>query len=109
MEREMTSIDELSTPTNSLKAADLAGSEISLVITGYTVKEFEQTDEKTGNDYTVKKPIFSFAGTEKTLVCNNTNMGAIAYAYGKEMDEWIGKEITLYPTMVSFGTKQVEA
>lgn len=105
----MTSIDELTTPTNSLKAGDLDGEEVTLVIAGYTIKEFEQTDEKTGNHYTVKKPILTFKGTEKNFVCNKTNQRSIAYAYGKEMDDWVGKEIILYPTQVSFGTKEVDA
>lgn len=104
----MTSIDELTTPSNTLKAADLEGSEISLVISSYEVRDFEQTG-RSGDTYIAKKPVLSFAGTEKKFVCNQTNMGAIAYVYGKEMDDWIGKEITLYPTMVSFGKEMVEA
>jgi hypothetical protein len=103
----MTTIDELSPPSNSLKAEDLEGEETTLVIKSYTVREFDQ--EKDGRHYTVKKPIFSFKDTDKTLVCNKTNMQAIAYAYGKEMDEWVGKPITLFPTMVPFGDKMVEA
>ena len=103
----MTTIDELAPPSNSLKAEDLEGDEITLTIKSYTVREFDQ--EKEGRHYTVKKPIFAFEGTEKTLVCNKTNMQAIAYAYGKEMDEWIGKQIILFPTMVPFGDKMVEA
>jgi len=103
----MTSIDELSPPSNSLKAEDLEGDEVALTIKSYTVREFDQ--EKEGRHYTVKKPIFSFENTDKTLVCNKTNMQAIAYAYGKEMDGWLGKQITLFPTMVPFGDKMVEA
>jgi len=103
----MTSIDELATPSNSLKAEDLEGDEIALTIKSYIVREFDQ--ERDGRHYMVKKPIFSFEGTDKTFVCNKTNMQAIAYAYGKEMDAWIGKQIVLFPTMVPFGDKMVEA
>lgn len=105
----MTSIDELSPPSNSLKAADLDGDEVTLTIKNYTVKEFTEEDRKTGDTYYVKKPIFSFEETDKTFVCNKTNREAIAYAYGKEMDEWIGKTVALYPTIVPFGDKKVEA
>lgn len=105
----MTSIDEYSPPSNSLKAEDLEGEEVTLKIKSYVGQEFQQEDLKTGNKYTVKKPVISFEGTEKVLVCNKTNLRAIAYAYGKEMDDWIGKEITLFPTMVPFGDKMVEA
>lgn len=105
----MTSVDEFSPPSNSLKAEDLEGDEVTLKIKSYVGREFEQQDPKTGQKYMVKKPILSFDGTDKTLVCNKTNLRAIAYAYGKEMDDWIGKEITLFPTMVPFGDKMVEA
>jgi len=105
----MVNINDLSPPSNSLKAADLEGSEWEVTIASYVVKEFDQQDEKTGEQYKVKKPIFSFHETEKTLVCNKTNRDAIAYAYGDEMDDWIGKVIHLYPTMVPFGAKKVEA
>jgi hypothetical protein len=105
----MVNINELSAPSNSLKAADLEGAELELTIESYVVREFDQTDEKTGEQYKQKKPIFSFKGTDKTLVCNNTNREAIAYAYGPEMDDWVGKPITLYPTVVPFGHKNVEA
>jgi len=99
----MTSIKEFETPTNSLKAGDLEGAEHTLKIKSYEIKEFENDGKKT------KKPVFSFEGTNKTLVCNITNLRSIAYAYGDEMDQWVGKEITLYPTVVSFGNDQVEA
>jgi hypothetical protein len=105
----MVNVNELSPPSNSLKAADLNGEEWEVTIQGYTVKEFDQESVETGESYKVKKPIFSFHETEKTLVCNKTNRDAIAYAYGDEMDDWIGKVIFLYPTMVPFGNKKVEA
>lgn len=105
----MTSIDDLAPPSNSLKAADLDGSEVELTIASYEVKEFTEEDKKTGNTYTVRKPIFSFEETEKTFVCNKTNREAIAYVHGKEMDDWIGQKVTLYPTVVPFGDKMVEA
>lgn len=104
----MTSIDELDSISNSLKAADLDGSEVTLKIKSYVIKEFDETS-RDGETYKAKKPIFSFEGTDKTFVCNKTNRNAIAYAYGKEMDDWIGKDITLFPTIVPFGDKQVEA
>jgi hypothetical protein len=102
-------VNELSPPSNSLKAADLNGEEWEVTISGYTVKEFDQESQETGESYKVKKPIFTFHETEKTLVCNKTNRDAIAYAYGDEMDDWIGKVVFLYPTMVPFGNKKVEA
>ena len=102
-------VDELAPPSNSLKASDFEGNEATLTIKGYEVREFDQNDNKTGESYKVKKPIFSFHETEKTFVCNRTNLRTIAEVYGKEIDTWVGKKITLFPTMVPFGDKMVEA
>lgn len=102
----MTSIDELTPPKNSLAAEDLDGDDVTLTIKGYEIKEFQQTNDS-GEKYIAKKPILSFEGTDKTFVCNVTNMKAIAYVYGKEIDSWIGKKITLFPTLVTFGNKEV--
>lgn len=103
----MSSIDELAPSSTSLKADDLDGDEVTLTIASYVVKEFDETDNKTGETYKRKKPIFSFEETEKTFVCNVTNARAIAAALGKEMDDWVGKKITLFPTVTSFGDKTV--
>lgn len=43
-----------------------------------------------------------------TFVCNITNLRSIAYAYGDDLDSWIGKEITLSPTQVSIGNDMVD-
>lgn len=104
----MASIDDFATPSNSLKAADLEGSEIALTIKSYEAKEFEEKG-KNGEQYKALKPVFSFEETDKTFVMNKTNREAVAYVYGKEMDDWIGREIVLYPTVVDFGPKKVEA
>jgi flagellar basal body rod protein FlgC len=104
----MSSIDELAPTSSSLKADDLDGDEVSLTIASYVVKEFDETDNKTGETYKRKKPIFSFEETEKTFVCNVTNARALAAAFGsREMDDWVGKKITLFPTVTSFGDKTV--
>lgn len=99
----MTSIKEFETPSNSLKAADLDGEEVTLKITGFDIKDFDRDGRVT------KKPVLSFEGTDKTLVCNITNLRSIAYAYGDTMEDWVGKEIVLYPTRVQFGSDIVEA
>jgi hypothetical protein len=104
----MVNVNELSPPSNTLKAADLEGGEWELTIESYVIREFDQQDAKTGETYKQKKPIFSFHETEKTFVCNKTNRNAIAYVYGDEMDEWVGKKIILYGQLVDFGNKQVE-
>lgn len=102
----MDTMDEVySSGGNTFKTSDLDGDEWDMVITGYQTKEFENTDNKTGEKYKVKKVVLSFAGHEKTFVCNKTNAGAIAYAYGPKFSDWIGKQITLFPTTTAVGTE----
>lgn len=97
-------IDDFSAPSKTLGAADLEGDEVTLTIKSYVAREFEQEDMKTGEKYKQKKPVFSFMETEKTLVCNKTNREAIAAGFNdKEMDNWIGRKITLYPTVTPVG------
>jgi hypothetical protein len=104
----MVNVNDLSPPSNTLKAADFEGGEWELTIKDYKVVEFDQQDQKTGETYKQRKPVFSFNETEKSLVCNKTNRNAIAYVYGDEMDDWIGKKIILFGQLVDFGNKQVE-
>lgn len=54
-----------------------------------------------------EKPIVFFSEIDRGLVLNKTNAGTIAGLYGAETDDWIGKQITLYSTEVSFQGKQM--
>ena len=56
----------------------------------------------------VRKPILSFVGKDKGMVCNKTNSRCIAALYGNDTAKWIGKLITLYPTTTSVGGKVVD-
>lgn len=84
---------------DSLKAADLQGQEHSVVIADVQMKQFDN-----GN-----KLVISFQGRKKALICNKTNANRIAYAYGSNTDHWVGKEVILYPDLVDFQGKPVEA
>jgi len=84
---------------DSLKAADLQGREIPVVISDVSMKKFDN-----GN-----KLILTFEGKKKTLVCNKTNANRIAHFYGTNTDGWVGKEVILYPDLVDFQGKSVEA
>lgn len=55
-----------------------------------------------------KKPAIWFVGKEKPLALNMTNGATIAALYGPEVESWIGKKITLYPTTTEFGGKTCE-
>lgn len=56
-----------------------------------------------------KKPVVFFEGRDKGFVLNKTNGRAIAGMYGSKTEEWAGKKIAIYSTMVAFGADQVEA
>lgn len=84
---------------DSLKAADLQGRDVSVIIADVQAKDF--------NDG--KKLIISFQGKKKTLVCNKTNANRIARLYGNDTDGWAGREIILYVDWVPFQGKDVEA
>jgi hypothetical protein len=106
----MTTVTDIygSSESKYLKAADLKKKSVRVVIGGWEVVEFDEKS-RTGEAYKARKIILSFQGKEKGLVVNKTNATSIEYAFGPEPDEWVGKEIELYPTMVSFGDDTVEA
>ena len=83
----------------TLKAADLQGSEPTVIIASVEMKKFDD-----GN-----KLVITFQGKKKTLVCNKTNANRIAHAYGTDTDGWIGKEITLFVDQVDFKGEIVDA
>ena len=86
-------------PSVYLKAADLKGNKVTVVIDACE-KALVGEDEK---------PILTFSGKDKGLVLNKTNANRIASLYGPNTDDWIGKEIKLYPTKVDFQGGLVDA
>ena len=84
---------------DTLKAADLQGTEPVVVIATVEMKKFEN-----GN-----KLVLTFQGKKKSLVVNKTNAGRIAYVHGTNTDFWIGKEIQLYTDLVDYQGKPMEA
>ncbi len=84
-----------------LKAADLGGKAVRLKITNIEIEQVGKEKEM--------RPVLSFNGTDKTLVLNKTNANRISMAYGRETDEWIGKNIEAYPEMVEYQGRMTEA
>lgn len=84
---------------DSLKAADLKGQAHVVVIATVTRKDFDDGP----------KLVLTFQHRKKSFICNKTNANRIAFAHGKNTDEWIGREIELYPDLVDFQGKTVEA
>ena len=83
--------------SNSLKAQDLKGREVTVTISGYEAVDFDDG----------RKLVLSFQESDRTLICNKTNGNTIGDLYGTNLDSWIGKQITLFPTQTDFGGKQV--
>ena len=73
-----------------LKAADLQGRSIKVVIEQVSLLEFEDEDGKK-----TQKPALSLRGKEKQIVCNATSVGDLIQAFGSDSDKWAGKEIRL--------------
>jgi hypothetical protein len=55
------------------------------------------------------KHVVYFEGHQKGLVLNRTNAEAIAMLYGDTVEDWIGEQVTLYATPVTFQGKTTNA
>jgi hypothetical protein len=86
-------------PSEFLKAADLQERQVPVVMDRVEIG-------KVGDDI---KPVLYFQGKEKGLALNKTNANTIAASYGEETDDWIGRELILYPAMVDYQGRRVPA
>lgn len=86
-------------PSKYLKAADLRDRNVMVVIDRVEIEDI-------GDD---TKPVVYFQGKEKGLCLNKTNANNIAIALGDDTQDWIGKEIILFPAMVDFQGRTVPA
>lgn len=100
-------------PSNYLGAHDLLGKDATLTIRHIVVEELK-TERGTE-----KKPVLYFVETqrkaaankteEKRMILNKTNAVTIASMYGPEVNDWVGKRITLFSVAVDAFGKTVEA
>ncbi len=88
-------------PSKYLKSSDLGGKTVRLKITNIEIEPVGKEKEL--------RPVVSFNGTEKTLVLNKTNANNITVVYGRETDDWIGKDIEVYTMMVEYQGRMTEA
>lgn len=86
-------------PSEYLRAADLQDRQVRVVMERVEMRDI-------GDDH---KPVLFFAGKEKGFVLNKTNANNISMAYGDDTEDWVGKEIVLFPTMVDFQGRSVAA
>ncbi len=90
-------------PSDFVKADDLNGKDVTKKIKAVTMDELTMAG---GRKET--RPVVRFSDAEKKLVLNKTNAITISKMYGNETDEWIGKQITMYPTETQFGSETVD-
>ena len=101
---------KLAFPSDYISSADLRGRDVSLTISGANLDNVKVIDGK-GKGEDQKKLVLEFEelkdrgkGTPRKLVVNKTNAKTIARLHGNEVNSWIGKRITLYPTTcLAFG------
>ena len=86
-------------PSNYLKASDLQGRNIPVVI-----DRVEQ--ETVGKD---RKLVLYFQNKSKGMILNKTNANNIAACYSPETDAWAGRQLILFEAMVDFKGQTVPA
>ena len=86
-------------PSNYLRASDLKGRNIPVVI-----DRIEQ--EKVGND---NKMVLYFQNKTKGMILNKTNANNIAALYSPETDAWAGRQLIIFEAMVDFKGQTVPA
>ena len=82
-------------PGRFLKAADLAGREVTL-----TVERIEMSDLEEDDGEKKQRGIMRFVGKKKGLLMGRTNGEACRAMWGRDMDGWAGKRVTIGPDVV---------
>jgi hypothetical protein len=97
-------------PGRFIKTGDLLGKNVTLKIASVDLDELEgETGKKV-------KGVISFERTEKQLALNKTNGICLKEMFGKKVQEWVGKRITLMPALWNgedciriYGSPDIEA
>ncbi len=84
---------KLAFPSDYVAACDLHEKDVTLTIKSVGIEEVIGSDGKKQS-----KPVLTFTKGAKRMVCCKTNCKSIAKKHGNEMDDWVGKTITIYPT-----------
>jgi hypothetical protein len=83
-----------------VRALDLGGKSVTATVQSVAMEDM-------GDDG--KKPVVRFVGASKGLVLNMTNANVLIEAYGDDTDNWLGRQIELYPARTEFRGKIVDA
>ena len=81
-----------------LSVPDLGGSTLRVRIGKVEVADLREKDGTTR-----KKLVLSFIGQDKAMVLNKTNASALADAFGKNTDDWVGQHLEIYSEMTGLG------
>lgn len=92
-------------PSKYLKAADLRGQHVTVIIEHITPRD--ELQMKGGKKE--KKPVVTLKGKDKKWVLNKTNAQAIAKVHGPKPSQWVGKPVVVFPTKAMFGGDEVDA
>jgi hypothetical protein len=80
-------------PGRFIKTGDLLGKNVTLRIASIDLDELEgETGKKI-------KGVISFEKTEKQLALNKTNGICLKEMFGRKVQDWVGKRITLMPAL----------
>ena len=74
-----------------LKAADMLGQNLSVVISNVEILSFDAEGSKPASE----RAALLFEGKEKGLVLNPTNNKYLCKTYGADSDSWIGHQVGL--------------
>jgi hypothetical protein len=83
---------------NWIAAFELAGADVTL-----TIARVEGVTVQSAGGSAERKIGLHFHETQKGMVSNTTNSATIASLYGTDTGQWVGKRITIFPTVTQFG------
>ena len=86
-------------PGKWLKAADLQGREVRVVIESVALEEMPDGEEK---------PVVRFIGKSAGLALNRTNSNTLAEVLGDETDGWRGAAVVLVPETTDLRGRRVQ-
>jgi len=89
-------------PGRFVKASDLKGKQVTLRISEVNLEELA------GEKGPIVKGVISFEKTEKMLALNKTNGLCLRAMFGKKVQDWVGKRVTLFPTEVRMPTGEMD-
>lgn len=99
---------DLAYPTKYVKAADLKGKDVTVRIVCLESDVLVMQGGKKERKNVLTMESLQGKRLGKQLVLNKTNAKLVASQHGPMIQDWSGKEITLYPTTTKCGREMVE-